>query len=151
MAPMIVAPTLQARSTVQTQFNICSWTRLARHLSAFLASSEVWVWPQQLSGPMKVDEGLVSFSKLPRISIQSIPSPTTDMVPPLPKRTRVFSELILFINLIFLVRSNQLVLCLLLWGEGGRTAGWGATSNCSISSHFHEIQNMLCNCFTIKN
>ena len=72
-----------AEYTVQAQINICGWTRLARHLSAFLASSEVWVWVQ-LSGPMKVDEGLVSFSKLPRISIQSIPSPTICDGPPSP-------------------------------------------------------------------
>ena len=33
---------------------------------------------------MKVDEGLVSFSKLPRISIQSIPSTTICDGPPSP-------------------------------------------------------------------
>ncbi|MGA0907678.1 MAG: hypothetical protein ACO3S7_16800, partial [bacterium] len=33
-------------------------------------------------------------------SVQINPSPTTDVVPPLPKRARVFNALISFVNLI---------------------------------------------------
>ena len=66
----------------------------------------------------KVAEGRMrGYSKVPNFLIflvQSIPSPTVFNGPPSPSWARVFESLIFFINLIFMLRSNQFVFCLLL-------------------------------------
>ena len=75
--------------------------------------------PERRRWPNRPDEGSLQTAQFPRISIHKIPSPTTCVVHLLPKRARVFQSLISFINLTFLVRSNQLVLFLFTQGEGG--------------------------------
>ena len=49
--------------------------------------------------PNRPDEGLLQTAHFPRFSVQINPSPTTCVVPPLPKRARVFSKLISLIKM----------------------------------------------------
>ena len=65
------------------------------------------------------DEGLVLASQFPRISVHKIPSPTTDVVPPLP--TGEGFQCVDFIdeNKSPDMKKSAQFLCLLHPGEGG--------------------------------